>query len=162
MSTGGSVSAEKAATPSIISDPLTTTQPAAPEPLFPPPGHLAVDIGTAIPQGQAEISPSEKALLAVHDAEEVMKPIEHVNTVKWRSVVSKIKWVMDTLSSVAEVRTISILPFRARANFRSQLHPYTKMAYELVSKIPEVQFLRWFRNEVLMLCCFFPETPRAI
>src|SRR6267378_7122315 len=111
ISTTGSV-AEKVAMPSIISDPLTPTQPAAPEPLIPPSGHLAVEIGTAIPQGQADISPSEKALLAVRDAEKAMKPINHVNTATWKSAVSKIKRVMDTLSQVADVRTISVLPFR--------------------------------------------------
>ncbi len=109
ISTTGSV-AEKVTTPSIISDPLTPTQPAAPEPLIPSSGHLAVEIGTAIPQGQAEVSTSEKALLSVRDAEKAMKPIDHVNTVAWKGAVSKIKWVMDTLSGVAEVRTISILP----------------------------------------------------
>ena len=49
--------------------------------------------------GRAEISPSENAL---HDATDVMTKISLSK--KWEGAVSRIKWVMDTLSPVAEVR----------------------------------------------------------
>ncbi len=58
--------------------------------------------------GQAVMSPTEKALTALRRADEVKKPIDRKNT--WKGVVGRIKWVMDTVSPIAEVRAISILP----------------------------------------------------
>ncbi len=57
---------------------------------------------------QAETSPTEKALIAVRRADEAKKPIDRKKT--WKGAVSRIKWVMDTVSPIAEVCTISILP----------------------------------------------------
>ncbi len=62
-----------------------------------------------MPGGQAEMSPTEKALIAVRLADEAKEPIDRANT--WKGAVSRIKWVMDTVSQVVEVRAISILPF---------------------------------------------------
>lgn len=45
---------------------------------------------------------------------------------------------MDSLSSVAEVRIIFVWPILDRAEFRSQLHPFAKMAYSVLSVIPKV------------------------
>ncbi len=59
--------------------------------------------------GQAEMSPTEKALIALRHADEAKKPIDRKN--KWKGAVSRIKWVMDTISPIAEVRPISILSF---------------------------------------------------
>ncbi len=57
-----------------------------------------------MPVGQAdsETSHTEKALLALRRADEVMKPIDRENT--WKGAVSRIKWVMDTVRPIAEVR----------------------------------------------------------
>ncbi len=61
-----------------------------------------------MPDGQAEMSPTEKALIALGRADETKKPIDRKN--KWKGAVSRIKWVMDTVSPIAGVRAISILP----------------------------------------------------
>ncbi|KAH9038968.1 hypothetical protein EDB85DRAFT_361772 [Lactarius pseudohatsudake] len=65
---------------------------------------------------QAEISPAEDALIALHRADDTKKLIDRRDI--WKGVVSRIKWVMDTVSPIAE------------------LHPFAKMAYGLVSAIP--------------------------
>jgi len=61
-----------------------------------------------MPDGQAEMSPTEKALIALRRADEAKKPINRKNT--WKGAVGRIKRVMDTVSPIAEVRAISILP----------------------------------------------------
>ena len=43
--------------------------------------------------------------LALDQADQAMKRIDKSNT--WQGAVRKIKWVMDTLSPIAEVRVIS-------------------------------------------------------
>ncbi len=82
-------------------------QSTAPERLLPSPDPLPVGTGTLMPDGQAEMSPTEKALIAVRRADEARKPIDRANT--WKGAVSRIKWVMDTVSQVGEVRAIPIL-----------------------------------------------------
>jgi len=61
-----------------------------------------------MPYGQAEVSSTEKALIALRRADEAKTPIDRANT--WEGAISRIKWVMDTVSSIAEVRATSILP----------------------------------------------------
>jgi hypothetical protein len=60
-------------------------------------------------QSREEASPStgtKNPRLALDRADEAMKPIGGSNT--WEGAVGRIKWVMDTLSPIAEVR---IIPF---------------------------------------------------
>jgi len=99
--------AEESTKPSMVPDSWGPIQSVAPEPLLPSPDPLPVETGTPISDGQAEMSPTEKALLAVRRADGAKKPIDRKNTRK--GVVSRIKWVMDTVSPIAEVRAISIL-----------------------------------------------------
>jgi len=70
------------------------------EPVSPSPDPLPVETGTPIS--------TEKALIAVRSADEAKKTIDRVNT--WKRAISRIKWVMNTVSPIAEVRAISILP----------------------------------------------------
>ena len=98
--------AEESTKPSIVPDFGGPIQSTAPEPLLSSQDPLPVE--TPIPDGQAEMSPTEKALIAVRRADEAKKPIDRKNT--WKGAVSRIKWVMDTVSPIAEVRAISILP----------------------------------------------------
>jgi len=58
--------------------------------------------------GLAKTSLTKEALIALRRADEAKKPIDRKNT--WKAAVSRIKWVMDTVSPIAEVRAISILP----------------------------------------------------
>ena len=83
-------------------------QSAIPGGVFPSPDLLSVKSGTPMPDGQAEVSLTEKALIAVRCADEAKKPIDRANT--WKGAVSRIKWVMDTVSQVVEVRPIFVLP----------------------------------------------------
>jgi hypothetical protein len=60
-----------------------------------------------MPQSQEELSPTSAKNL--HRADEVMKqvfPIDESDT--WERAVGRIKWVMDTLGPIAEVR---VMPF---------------------------------------------------
>ena len=76
---------------------------------MPSPDPLSVDTGTpAVPDGLTEMSPTEKALITLRRADEAKKPIDRVNT--WKGAMSGIKWAMDTVSPIAKVRAISILP----------------------------------------------------
>ncbi len=61
-----------------------------------------------MPQDQGETSLVEKAQIGLVRADEVEKSIDRSNT--WEGAVGKIKWVMDTLSPVAEVRVIFVSP----------------------------------------------------
>ncbi|KAH8987282.1 hypothetical protein EDB92DRAFT_1137838 [Lactarius akahatsu] len=80
-----------------------------------------------MPDGQAEMSPTEKALIALHRADEAKKPVDRKN--KWKGAVSRIKWVMDAVSPIAE------------------LHPFAKMAYGMVSVIPETLLEQYQRDD---------------
>ncbi len=100
--------AEESTKPSIVPDSWEPIQSTALEPLLPSSDPLPVETGTPIPDSQAEMSPIEMALIAVRRADEAKKPIDRKNT--WEGAVSRIKWVMDTVSPIAEVRAISILP----------------------------------------------------
>ncbi|KAH9053288.1 hypothetical protein EDB87DRAFT_1574387 [Lactarius vividus] len=72
--------------------------------------------GRTWPQDRGEMSLVERARIDLDRADEVDKSIDQSKT--WEGVVGKIKWVMDTLSPVAE------------------LHPIVQMAYKVLSVIP--------------------------
>ena len=70
--------------------------------------HLPDEIPTSIPpaaDGSAGMLPAENAL---RNADEAMTTINLSNT--WEGALERIKWVMDTLNPVAEVRTMSFYP----------------------------------------------------
>jgi hypothetical protein len=77
-----------------------------PEHPLPPPDFLPVQSHTPIKQDQGDI---EKARIGLDRADEVTKLVDRPNA--WEGVVGRIKWLMDTLSPVAEVRVIFVLPF---------------------------------------------------
>ncbi len=73
----------------------------APESLSPPTDHVPIEISTPIPpvhDVRAAISPAENSL---RDADEATKEINLAST--WEGAIARIKWVMDTVSSAAEV-----------------------------------------------------------
>jgi len=132
---------EQAARPTIVQDSIETTPfvvATAPEPLSPPTDHVPIETSTPIPvpDVRAAMSPAENAL---HDANDAIKSIDL--SITWEGAVARIKWVMDTVSPVAEVRhsAMSFYLMLDRANFRSQLHPYAKMACGLLLAIPKVR-----------------------
>ena len=94
--------------PSIVPDSGVPIRSTATEPLLPSSDPLPVETGPPIPESQAAMSLTEKALIAVRRADEAKKPIDRANT--WKGAVSRIKWLMVTVSPIAEVRAISISP----------------------------------------------------
>ena len=105
---GDDTPAEEATKPSKAPDSGGPIQSTAAGPLLPSPDPLSVETGASMPDGRAEMSLTEKALIALRRADEAKKPIDPANT--WEGAISRIKWVMDTVSPIAEVRAISILP----------------------------------------------------
>ena len=80
-----------------------------PEHLLPPSRHQPIETGNAVPQSLEEILPTntENPLFALHRADESMKwivPIDRSNV--WEKAIERIKWVMDTLGPIPEVRVI--------------------------------------------------------
>ncbi len=161
LTKGDDTPAGQTVKPSMVPDSGGPIQSSAPEPLLPSPDSLSVEIGTPMPDGHAEMSPTEKAQIALHRVDEAKRPIDRKNT--WKGAVKRIKWVMDTLSPIAEVRAISFLLRVDRAEFRPQLHPFAKMAYGMVSAIPEVHMFALLSegNTYAMSICV-PDTPRAV
>lgn len=76
--------------------------PTVPPPSEPLPPYLPTESGppaSATADGQGEVVPSK---IALHDADDALKTMKLDNA--WGNVVERIKWVMDTVSPVAEVR----------------------------------------------------------
>ncbi|SRR6266702_1586072 len=132
---------EQATKPAVAQDTIETTPfvvATAPEPLLPPTDHVPIETSTPIPpvpDVRAEMSPAENAL---YDADEATRAINLPST--WEGAIARIKWMMDTVSPAAEVRhsAMSFYLMLDRADFRSQLHPYVKMACGLLLAIPKV------------------------
>ncbi len=62
--------------------------------------HQPVETGNTMPQNREEMLPTS----VLHRSDEAMKQIDRSNT--WERAVGRIKWVMDKLGPVAEVRVI--------------------------------------------------------
>ncbi len=97
--------AEEATKPSMSPDSGCSIQSTAPEPLLPLPDHISVEIDVSTSQSQAEVLPTEDPHVALRRADEAVKPMDRSNT--WEMAVGRIKWVMDTLSPIAEVCVMS-------------------------------------------------------
>jgi hypothetical protein len=74
-----------------------------------PSHHQSVETGDTMPQSREEISPTStmNPRLALHRAGEAVNrvvPIDGSNT--WEKAVGRMKWVMDTLGPIAEVRVM--------------------------------------------------------
>jgi hypothetical protein len=95
--------AEEATIPGHIQFPV-------PEHLLPQSHHQSVETGNTMPQSWEEMSPTTSTMnprLALHRAGEAMNrvvPIDRSNT--WEKAVGRMKWVMDTLGPIAEVRVM--------------------------------------------------------
>jgi hypothetical protein len=80
----------------------------APEHFLPLSHHQTVEpqAGHTIPQSREEISPTTVVLRipVLLSADQAMKRIDRSNT--WQGAVGRIKWVMGTLSPIAEVRVV--------------------------------------------------------
>jgi hypothetical protein len=73
--------------------------------------HQPVETGNAMPQNLEEMSPASTkdhrfALDRAHESTKQTVPIDRSNT--WEKAVGRIKWVMDTLGPIAEVRVVPL------------------------------------------------------
>jgi len=90
--------------PSIAQDSTNTirsTVATGSETLSPPTDRLPGEVSTSTPPAtdrRAGMSPAEK----LHDADKAMTTINLLQT--WEGVLGRVKWVMDAVSPVAEVR----------------------------------------------------------
>jgi hypothetical protein len=80
-----------------------------PEHYLPMSHHQPVETGNTMPQSWEEVSPTStmNPHFALYRADEAMMqiiPTDRSNM--WKRAVGRIKWVMDTLSPIAEVRVI--------------------------------------------------------
>ena len=80
-----------------------------PDHLSSPSHHQPIETGNTMPQSLEEILPTntESPHLALHRADEAIMrivPVDGSNT--WEKAIGRIKWVMDTLGPIAEVRAI--------------------------------------------------------
>jgi len=97
--------------PSMAQDSTKTTRPivaTGSETLSPPTDHLPGEVTTSMlpaADDNARMSPAKNAL---RNADEAMTAINLSNT--WEGALERIKWVMDTVSPVAEVRAMSFSP----------------------------------------------------
>ena len=68
--------------------------------------HQPVEAGQNKPQSREQLSPvgTKDLRLALDQADQAMKRIDRSST--WQGAVGRIKWVMDTLSPIVEVRVI--------------------------------------------------------
>ncbi|KAH9047049.1 hypothetical protein EDB84DRAFT_1575489 [Lactarius hengduanensis] len=112
---GDDTPAEDFPKPTTAPDSSGLDRSSAPGHLSHPPDHRPVESSTLMPQDQGETSVVEKPQIV--RADQVEEVIDRSNT--WEGAVGRIKWVMDTLSPVAE------------------LHPIAQMAYKVLSVIPE-------------------------
>ncbi len=105
------VGAREAMRPRMTQDPMKSirsTVAAGFETLSCPRDHLPGEITTSMPpaaDGSAGMPPAKNAL---RNADEAMTTINLSNT--WEGALERIKWVVDTVSPVAEVRAMSFLP----------------------------------------------------
>ncbi|KAH8991008.1 hypothetical protein EDB92DRAFT_706652 [Lactarius akahatsu] len=113
--------------PTMAPDSRRPDRSSAPDYLLPPPDHIPVQSSFLMTQDQGEMSLVEKARFDLDRADEVEKLVDGSKT--WEGVVGKIKWVMDTLSPVAE------------------LHPIAQMAHKVLSVIPEELSKQYQRDD---------------
>jgi hypothetical protein len=98
-------------------------------------------------------SQPETSRTALRRAEEA---INNVNTIKtWKSAVTNIKWVMDTVTPIAAVCPISFLSILRWANFRPSAEPLCKISVESTLKNPWGAFqclLGWCKTVTHLFC----------
>ena len=74
-----------------------------PEQILPLSHHQSVEAGNNKPQ-EVSAASAKNPRLALKKADQAMKRMDRLNT--WKGAVGRVKWVMDTLGPIAEVRVI--------------------------------------------------------
>ncbi|KAH9069393.1 hypothetical protein EDB83DRAFT_2551242 [Lactarius deliciosus] len=99
---GDDTAAEDLPKPTMAPDSSGLDRSSTPGHLSHPPDHRPVESSTLMPQHQGEMSVIDEPHIVRVDQVEAV--IDRSNT--WEGAVGRIKWVMDTLSPFAEVRSI--------------------------------------------------------
>jgi hypothetical protein len=104
------------------------------------PPNCPIDCG---PAGQpiAGGSQMETSRDTIRRAQEAVDNIDTDTMKKWKSAVNAVQWVMDAVSTISEVNPVSSLLIRPDLTSDVQLHPCAKLAWSVLSKIPEVLLL---------------------
>jgi hypothetical protein len=114
------------------------------------PGNLVAEGGPTIQVNTEAMDPpieSGTPAGAVVDSQmEMSRTLERteeaLDAVKiWGSAVDIIKRVMDAVSPIAEVRQLSGLPIFPDLTSALQLNPYAKVAWSVLSVVPQVHLL---------------------
>ncbi len=119
---------------------------------------------TQIAESHARLSEqrTEDPLLAHHRADEAMKAIVPIDRSKmWESAVGRINWVMNTLSPIAEVRTMSFSLSLTKLT-STQLFPLAKMAHSLLSVIPKVRPFASYSKQGAYAMLIWMDTPGTV
>ena len=96
--------------PSVAQDSMKSTRStvsAGSETLSLPEDHLPGEITTSMPPAADGSAGMSTAMIALRNADGTITTIKLSNT--WEGALERIKWVMDTVSPVAEVRAMSFL-----------------------------------------------------
>ena len=106
-SSPSSIPTEDDESPTTIPEPIQFPVPEHHIPLH----HQPIETGNTIPRSREEMSSAstKSPRFALRWADKVMKRIVPTNrSNKWEAAVGRIKWVMDTLGPIAEVRVMPI------------------------------------------------------
>ena len=128
----GNSPAEEVVIPGRIQSPLSEHVPLS--------QHQPVESGSTMPQSREDVSHSSikdprLALLLADESIKRIVPIDGSNA--WEKATERIKWVMDMLGPIAEVRATPLDCVLVRANLKTQLSPFAKMAHGLLLAIPK-------------------------
>ena len=140
-------------------------QPPAPEHLLRLSHHKSIETRNTVPQSREEMFPTitKNPRFALNLADKVMGRIVPVGRSDTReSALGRIKWVMDTLSPIEEVR---VIPFEVLggANFQTQLFPLSKMAHDLLSAIPQARlFVSFSERDAHATFVWIVDAPRTV
>ena len=160
QSTEANALTPREATNSVAQDPADTVRSTVvtERGTFTPPTHNLNRPSTpmsSVADPRADLPSAENALEIANKA---MTAIKLLDT--WEGALGRIKWVMDTVSPVAEVRYGVLSAILYLPECRPQLSPYAKMAHGLLFAIPKVIRLRYRRSDILILGHLDP--PRTI
>jgi hypothetical protein len=95
-------------------------QPPSPEHPLPLSHHQPVEAANNMSQGVSTTS-AKNPRLALERADQAMKRMDRSNT--WQGAVGRMKWVMDTLGPIAEVRVIPLIFLAELTSTFSISHP---------------------------------------
>jgi hypothetical protein len=130
-----------------------------PEEILPPSHHQPFEPGNNRPQ-EVSTTSAKNPRLALKRADQAVKRMDLSNT--WKGAVGKIKWVLDTLGPIAEVRVISF-DVLSRTEFHTQHFPPAKMAHSLLLAIPKARpFVSFSERDAHAIFVWMADASRTV